>query len=277
MARRRKAHAAHEEGHENSERWLLTYADMITLLMVLFIVLFAIGETNKDKFNKLHDGLAMSFGTPGVLDGGAGILTGSEKQSPTPDESRQAELALARQRQLEQSALLERQQMDQIKARITAALAKKGLADAVQFTNDERGLVVNVVTDRVLFDLGQADLRGEGRAVLDAIAPALKGLPNRVAVEGHTDNAPIHSPRFASNWELSTDRATTVLRYLIGHGLAAARSSAAGYADQRPLAPNDTTAHRARNRRVAIVVMSLSNAQPGGDPFPQTSTLSTGA
>ena len=277
MARRRaRRGSAHEEGHENSERWLLTYADMITLLMVLFIVLFAIGETNKDKFNKLHDGLAQSFGTAAVVDGGQGILSGSQKQSPTPDESREAEMALSRQRQLQQSALLERQQMDQIRARITAALAKKGLADAVQFTSDERGLTVNVVTDRVLFDLGQADLRPEGRAVLDAIAPALRGLPNHVTVEGHTDNAPIHSDRFASNWELSTQRATTVLRYLLGHGLGAAHASAAGYADQRPLAPNDTPAHRARNRRVAIVVMSLSSSTPGSDPM-QPLTIAPGA
>lgn len=277
MARRRTRHGAHEEAHENHERWLLTYADMITLLMVLFIVLFAIGETNQGKFNKLHDGLAASFGTPTVVDGGQGILQGSQRQAPVPDESREAEVALARQRQQQLSAAREKEQMDRIRALITAALAKKGLVDAVQFSSDERGLTVNVVTDRVLFDLGQADLRVEGRDVLDAIAPALKGLPNHVTVEGHTDNAPISSARFASNWELSTERATTVLRYLLGHGLAPSRSSAAGYADQRPLVPNDTAGHRARNRRVAIVVLSMTSQTPGQDPFPSVATPVPGA
>ena len=126
--------------------------------------------------------------------------------------------------------------MDALRARITAALKKQGLADAVQFqSKEQRGLVVNIVTDRVLFDLGEATLRPQGARVLDAIAPVLKGLPNEMVVEGHTDNLPISDTRFASNWELSTQRATTVLRHLLSRGLAPRKVAAAGYADQRPL------------------------------------------
>jgi len=269
----RKSKLAHAgEEHENSERWLLTYADMITLLMVLFIVLFAIGQVDQKKFDKLHDGLANSFGEPTVLQGSAGVLEGSASQAPSPDtvvpgsQDIQDQLQAALKSQKAMSAAsaaqaeAERRQaaaMDALRARITAALKKQGLAGAVQFqSKEQRGLVVNIVTDRVLFDLGEATLRPQGARVLDAIAPVLKDLPNEMVVEGHTDNLPISDTRYASNWELSTQRATTVLRHLLEDGLAASKVAAAGYADQRPLKADTTAAGRARNRRVAIVILT---------------------
>lgn len=254
-ARKRKAHV--EEEHVNDERWLLTYADMITLLMVLFIVLFAIGQVDQKKFQELHDGLAKSFGTATVLDGGAGILQGSTAQSIAPDQSRQALQALQVQNQAAQNAQRQAADMSRVQQKISAALAAAGLANAVQFTQEKRGLVINVVTDRVLFELGSATLRPEGGRVLSAVAPPLAGLPNRLTVEGHTDNVPI-SGVFQTNWELSAERATTVLRYLLGQSIKPSKISAAGYADQRPLVANDTTEHRARNRRVAIVVLATA-------------------
>lgn len=271
MARRRSKLRHVEEEHENGERWLLTYADMITLLMVLFIVLFAIGQIDSKKFDKLHDGLAQSFGESTVLDGGAGLLDGSAVQAPAPDDSRAGEQALERQRQAvlaaqnaadaaakrdANAARESAEALSRIKASIAATLAKNRLTGAVQFEAiDDRGLVVNIVTDRVLFDLGQATLRPHGGLVLDAIAPVLKNLPNDLVVEGHTDNQPISDSRFASNWELSTMRATTVLRYLLSQGVDPSKVAAAGYADQRPLLAGDSSASRARNRRVAIVIL----------------------
>jgi chemotaxis protein MotB len=127
------------------------------------------------------------------------------------------------------------------------------------------------VSDRVLFEPGQADLRAEGREVVDKLAAAIGRLPNKLAVEGHTDNVPI-SGRYASNWELSTARATTVLRELLErHGISPSRLSAAGYADERPLAANDTAEGRAANRRVELVVLAdvsaaLSEITAGADP-----------
>jgi chemotaxis protein MotB len=109
----------------------------------------------------------------------------------------------------------------------------------------------------VLFDTGQAELKPIGDEVLDAIGPTLAALPNNISVEGHTDNVPITGGPFASNWELSAVRATTVLRYLVGtDGLSATRMSATGYADTKPVVPNDTPAHQAQNRRVEVVVLS---------------------
>lgn len=272
MARRKSKRGHAEEEHENAERWLLTYADMITLLMVLFIVLFAIGQTDAKKFAKLHDGLAQSFGESTILNGGAGLLNGSAVQAPAPDDSRAGEQALQRQRQAmlaaqkaadsaakkqADAARQEANAMSKLKADIIAALAKQGLVGAVQFQEiNQRGLVVNIVTDRVLFDLGQATLRPQGSHVLDVIAPALKNLPNGLVIEGHTDNQPISDSRFASNWELSTQRATTVLRRLLVDGIDASKVAAAGYADQRPLLAGDSAASHARNRRVAIVILS---------------------
>jgi chemotaxis protein MotB len=290
MARRKsKGHV--EEEHENGERWLLTYADMITLLMVLFIVLFAIGATDAKKFEKLHEGLATSFGESTVLDGGKGLLDGSAEQAPAPDDSRAGSQALQRQRmamlasQMAADSAAKKQAdairqeadaMTRLQAAIKAALAKKGLAGAVQFQKvDRRGLEVDIVTDRVLFDLGQATLRPHGTAVLNAMSPVLEALPNDMVVEGHTDSQPISGSLFASNWELSTQRATTVLRHLLGRGINASKVAAVGYADQRPLKKGKGEANFARNRRVAIVI--LSPPLPSSPVVPVTSSSASGA
>lgn len=285
---RRRTVEEHDEGHENSERWLLSYADMITLLMALFIVLFAISQVDQAKLIALSNGLDQYFGEPaskttsnGILDGSPQAAVDGHAVSPNPSatgdpiipspggSTRQVAAQAAQAARVAQSA---RQQQDlaAVRQRIAAALAARGLSGAVQFEERDHGLVVNVVTDRVLFDLGEATLRPEGRGVLDAVVPALRGLPNALTVEGHTDNVPV-SGRFASNWELSTERATTVLRYLLTQGVPGSRMSAAGYADQRPLSTNATAAGRARNRRVAIVVHALDTsdaADPAASAIP---------
>jgi chemotaxis protein MotB len=242
----------HEEEHENEERWLLTYADMITLLMVLFIVLFSIGQLDLKKFEQLREGLATSFGTSEsvALDGGAGVLDGGA----TPlDETSAKEILEAQQTAAAASA----RQLQATAAEVKETLAGQGLGDKVTFRFEDRGLVLQIVTDQVLFDLGKADLRPEGRAVLDGLATALRQVPNSLAVEGHTDNRPISGFPFASNWELSSYRATTVLRYLVEQqGLDRKRISAAGFGEEHPLFPNDTPAHQSANRRVEIVVLA---------------------
>ncbi len=256
----------HEEEHEaNHERWLLTYADMITLLMVLFIVLFASSTISAVKFAELADGLAKQFGSSvKILPGGTGIMDGGKTDNadagqqannpPAPIETvQQADAAQHQLQQLQQ----EQQTLAKAEQKIEAALKAKGLQNSVVFTINSRGLIVSIVTDKVLFNIGKADLQPVGQQVLDAIGPALRSLPNDISVEGHTDNVPITGGEFASNWELSAVRATTVLRYLITQsGLQEDRMSATGYADTEPRVPNDSDAHRAENRRVDVVVMS---------------------
>jgi chemotaxis protein MotB len=259
----------HEEEHDNEERWLLTYADMITLLMVLFIVLFSIGQLDLKKFQQLSSGLASSFGTAQnvALNGGTGVLDGGNSPLDAATASKvleqQQAAAAASQRQLQETA-----------EKVKETLAGQGLGDKVTFRFEDRGLVLQIVTDDVLFDLGKADLRPEGRAVLDGLADALKAVPNKLSVEGHTDNRPISGFPFASNWELSTYRATSVLRYLVEQkGLDSKRIGAAGYGEQQPLVPNDTLEHQAKNRRVEIVV--LAPTQVVRVPTSTTSTTST--
>ena len=289
--RRRVVEEDHEEGHENSERWLLSYADMITLLMALFIVLFAISQVDQAKLIALSNGLDQYFGEPASKTSSTGILDGSPQaavdgHAATPNPSAtgdpviprpggstaQAAAQAAARAAGRAQAARQREDLAAVQRRISASLAAKGLTGAVQFEQRDNGLVVNVVTDRVLFELGEASLRPEGRKVLDAVAPALRGLPNALTVEGHTDNVPV-SGRYASNWELSTERATTVLRYLLTRGIPGAQVSAAGYADQRPLSSNASAAGRARNRRVAIVVHALDpsgSAEQAASAIPRT-------
>lgn len=293
-ARRRRP--VEPEGAEaNHERWLLTYADMITLLMVLFIVLFAISVVDKKKFAQLADGLSHNLdATTKVLPAGTGVMSGGKTPSddqgqldsdpanplsPITDVSVTTPLTQQQQQQLKQDEtkqnLLkqEHESLADAEKQIEAALKAKGLQNSVSFDITSRGLVVSIVTDQVLFDTGKADLKPIGQQVLDAVAPALRTLPNDISIEGHTDNVPISGGLFASNWELSAVRATTVLRYLVANdALPANRLSATGYADTRPIVPNDSPAHQQQNRRVAVVVVStlLTDAANG-----DTSTSST--
>jgi chemotaxis protein MotB len=260
MAARRQKRRPEVE-HENAERWLLTYADMITLLMVLFIVLFSIGQVDLKKFEQLRNGLASTFGTPTPVlpsQGSEGVLDGGARPSGDGLENIDPKDAVAQVQAQAAASAAATQAMQQTQKEVSAALALSGLGDDVTSHLESRGLVLSVVSDKVLFDLGRADLKPEGRQVLDGLAVALRDLPNDLAIEGHTDNRPLnHGALFDSNWELSTARATSVLRYFVDQlGIPAARVSASGYADQRPLVPNDSAENQARNRRVEIVVLS---------------------
>ena len=274
--RRSKLHEEHEE-HVNHERWLITYADMITLLMVLFIVLYSISQVDLAKFRRLKEGVAGGLGGPaaaGALSGGAGPLEGGGGVFETGlhrTSAQAAQAALADAQARTAGARQARTVLQGAQQEIQRSLDQEGLGDAVRFKLESRGLVITIVSDTVLFEPGQADLRAEGREVVDRLAAAIGRLPNELSVEGHTDNVPI-SGRYPSNWELSTSRATTVLRELIErHHIDPSRLSAAGYADERPAATNDTAEGRGTNRRVELVVLAdvaaaLADIANGTDP-----------
>lgn len=267
MARKKK-HEEHE-AHANHERWMLSYADMLTLLLALFIVMFAISKVDQKKYEIFAQGTAQAFGQAnlamqgqvGSLDGGDGILKdqapGQEAEVPaiTPDQPSPLTMqaALQREQAARAAAAKELANLKQIQQKISGELKAAGLENAATFQLNERGLVVNIVTDKVLFDTGQAVLRPEGRKVIDTIAPIIKGIPNYMAVEGHTDDVPLNGAR--SNWELSGDRASAVVRTLVTDGIPMSKISTSGYADQRPIASNKNDAGRSKNRRVAVVVL----------------------
>jgi chemotaxis protein MotB len=268
-------HAHHEEEHENHEAWVIPYADMITLLMGLFIVMWSIGNADLLKLQQISHSFASSLGMSsgnvgGSQSGGAGVLDGIERPSielerilletpmMTPERLEAAVDALE---QAEQDAVareVESQQLREVEKLISEHAAATGVAAVVGFRYEERGLVVSIVSDQVLFEPGSAVLRPEGRRVLDGLADALLGLPNQVAIEGHTDSVPISTARFPSNWELSTARATSVLQYFVqSYGFPPGRLTASGYAEQRPVADNGSASGRAQNRRVDIAVLSM--------------------
>ncbi|MFN8025640.1 MAG: flagellar motor protein MotB [Acidimicrobiia bacterium] len=271
----------HEE-HENHERWLVSYADMITLLAALFIVLFAMSSIDLAKFQKFAKSLSSDLGgsssagaldngggqnavkgSSGNLDGTAGATTAvSAKELQAAKDAVAAENA--------QATSADQARMSSTGTALKQALQDAGLSDQVSIRQESRGLVITVLTDGVLFDSGSSSIPPAGVELLSLLAPKLTALPNQIGIEGHTDDQPTGGG--TSNWELSTNRATSVLRVLVEQfGLPADRVYAAGFADQRPIAPNDTAAHRALNRRVEIVVL----AQSTGSTASATDTAGT--
>jgi len=272
-AKHGKKHAAHDEEHENHERWLVSYADMMTLLMVLFIVLFAIGQVDQKKFAELKNGLAVGFGNPSVAFEGAeaSLLESSDTNSPmdlssgiggTTTNAKAVQDAVATKERATASqqaaaAKTEVQNFDKIKAEITAELKKQGLDNSVKFTIDERGLIVTVITSAVVFAGNDAQLLPAGRDIVDGVGPAIAKLPNKIEVDGHTNQLGGGTGTYPSGWELSSARAASVVRLLHdGAGIPEIRLEVAGFADTKPLYPAGDPRADTLNRRVEIIVLS---------------------
>jgi len=260
----------HDSHAEFEVRWLLPYADMITLLFALFIVMFAISSVNNTKLEELSKSVSKAFNGNSQK---AGHQVASPKPSDTPQNASESLLnSGATLAQLQQAVAnaketqAEQQRLRRLKERIDDYARKHGLSDKISTVIDERGLAIRLVSDKVLFDSGQAHVRPSVQPVLRDIANLLKGERNHIRVEGHTDNVPITSGQFPTNWELSAMRATTVLRLINGYGIPSTHLSAVGYGSKRPLRSNDSESGRARNRRVEIVVLrSASLGGPTGD------------
>jgi chemotaxis protein MotB len=267
--RGRRGHAAE---FENEERWLLTYADMLTLMFALFMVLYSISSVNISKYESLQQSLKAAF-SGSILSGGKAIMqSGSESTKahtpataevpsivpltpniPKPTDTSAQQITKA---MLAVSASkAEQENFKKLQQQLNAYSKAHGFGNDVQTVITRQGLVVHVLTDKLLFDSGSDTLQPAGLPLLGEISHLLNvDHKHPITVEGNTDNQPIQSSQFPSNWELSTDRATTVVRYLIAHGVQDQRLSAAGYADLHPLASNATATGRARNRRVDIVL-----------------------
>jgi chemotaxis protein MotB len=253
MSGRKKSHGE----HENSERWLLTYSDMITLLVAFFIMLYAMSVTNKAKFNSMAVSVRAGFGNsttnmPSILQGmgpGAPRLAPQiNKSTPTTD-TKTANSAGGTSSHVRDSSALSQQ--------LRKVIEKEKLSSHVEVRVDERGVIVSVLADKYTFESGSADLKSEVKPVLDKIASVIQQSGNIIRVEGHTDNLPISNERFPSNWQLSAVRASNIICYLIAaDAVNPDRINSVGYADTHPLFPNDTEEHRAKNRRVEIVFVT---------------------
>ncbi len=258
-ARRRRRHV--EEEHESSERWLISYSDMITVLMALFIVLFAISQVDQDKYIALRQSLAAGFGasagsdavldgTDGAMDPDASLVDADEglgDQASNPS-SAAGDPNLA-------AAQAELSHLDGIKESMAQALAAQGLGEQVTFRMTDRGLVVGLVANDVFFAAESASLTPTADRVLDTLAPTLAAISESISIEGHANNVP--TARYPTNWELSTDRASKVLRHLVEtNHLPGTRLAAVGFGDTRPLAPGSDPVSLAANRRVDVVILS---------------------
>ena len=274
--RRRKKH--HGGGHEEGghERWLVTYADMLTLLLVLFIVLFSISVVNTSKYIALKTSLAAVFGngTNSVLSGGVGLLDNSasgtgeqlvapgapismtQGQQATPTSVPSISVGSSASGYSQADVSAEVADYKRIKSAISTALASHGLKGAAQFAVTGRGLVVTVITNGLIFGGNSAALLPEGQSIVSAIAPALASDNRQIEVDGYTNQQKVSTYPYPSGWELSSARASAVVRALIAHGMPESRLRAVGYSDLNPLYPPSDPRSITRNRRVEIVALS---------------------
>ncbi len=251
MARKKKP-----EEHENLERWLVSYADFITLLFAFFVVMYAISSVNEGKYRVMSDSLInafqekpsteklieMSSKHPEVLSGTGkpiGKAVPQPRQTPpdTPERQKAAE------------------SMKKVAKNVLQAMQPLIQNGQVRVTQSPRGITVEINAS-VLFKSGEAILQPQSSEALAAVAQVLGQVDNPIQVEGHTDNIPINSPNFPSNWELSSSRAGSVVRLFTERGVPAARMVAIGYADNRPIDTNATLDGRSRNRRVNVLILN---------------------
>ena len=246
-ARRRKKHEEPEE-HENEERWMASYMDMVTVLMCMFIVLFAMSTVDAKKFEQLKDSLATGFGQVKTqkVDTASGVVVPPKH---VDESGKSTEFALAQQ---------EVQNLQHLKDLIQAALTRDGLQDAVELKIDQRGLTIGLVGNSTFFDSNRAELSARAVAVLNDIGPVLAPASYAVSVEGHADLRQPGAP-YPTNWELSAGRATSVLRHLVEvNGFPQGRIAAVSYGSARPVDgfTGTTDSDLAQNRRVDVVVLS---------------------
>jgi len=240
---RKKAH--HHEEHVD-ESWLIPYADILTLLLALFIVMFAVSQVDAEKFAQMAHSLRSAFGessdsryiAPSV--GSSNSIINLEASAPSP--------VIA--------AELEKEKMAEIQETVEKVIEGKGIKGDVTVTMEERGIKISI-NSKLLFQSGNDEIEPNSKPTIQEIGESLLLLPgNHIRVEGHTDSDPISNGLFASNWELSAARSTKVLRYLIEKsGINPKIISAVGYGQHYPLLPNTTYENKARNRRVDIVIL----------------------
>jgi chemotaxis protein MotB len=280
MAKKRhKPH--HEEEHENEERWLVSFADMMTLLFCLFMVLFAISSVNTSKFEALQRSLKDAF-SGAVLDGGKSMLSSGSDQDKTKQSAVEPPLPslrpltaindTSRQRNVaeqEKQARQEEQDFRKLKRRVDKLAKDAGVAGKVNVTVRRRGLVIQLLTDKVFFSSGDATLHPEAHRLVSKIGEIVRDERSHpVVVEGYTDSQPIATSRYQSNWNLSGDRAAAVVNDFAEIGVLQARMSVQGYGSQVPIDTNSTAAGRAKNRRVEIVLSRIHESNTDTESTP---------
>ena len=244
MARRKK----YEQDNENHERWLISYADFITLLFAFFVVMYAVSVVNIGKYTVLSEALGDAFGGRGAA---------NKTNTMVEVEALPLTAILAHKRA--EAAKRDRERLELLAQKLDSILKPLVNTGKMRVTQTARGVTLEINAS-ALFDEGDATLTPTAQETLRTVADLLKADPHGIEVEGFTDNTPIGNPAFASNWELSAVRATTVVRLFAANGVAEERLAAVGRGANRPIASNDDPAGRARNRRVAVTILSGANS-----------------
>ncbi|NMM28508.1 MAG: flagellar motor protein MotD [Glaciimonas sp.] len=240
------ARKKYEAEAENQDRWLISYADFITLLFALFVVMYAVSSINEGKYRVLSNALGNAFGRESVL---PSIVVKPPAALPIP-----SRLPNQKTRRIE-AIRHEREQMTSMARDILKVLSPLIQEGKVRVTQTSLGVSVEINAS-VLFPTGDAKLTEESGQALKAVAAVLKNDTHVIQVEGHTDNLPIRNLVFPSNWELSAVRASSVVRLFIENGIVETRLTAVGYGPTRPIVENNTAEGRSKNRRVAVTILS---------------------
>lgn len=229
-----------DEEKENSERWLLTYSDLITLLMIFFIIMYSMSKLDAVKYQNVAQSLNAAMG-------GGRTMIGTTDSPSAPGDSKPAVV---------DTYTEQKDQMMKVKGDVDKYIKANNLQNDVVTEMDERGLVIRF-KDSILFDTGQANIKSQFAGKIIKIGKILTKVSAYIRVEGHTDNVPIKNYQFNSNWQLSTTRATNVVELLISKsGIKPSRISAVGYGEYRPIASNKTQVGKAKNRRVDIILIN---------------------
>jgi chemotaxis protein MotB len=258
MSRRKK----HPE-HVNHERWLVSYADFITLLFAFFVVLYSSAQVDKRKVGKLALAIQVAFQQMGVFETSSTQIPLSDSETVpfskvqvVENSKRTTDMTRFVQPMKGMLVPSANGPMKDIQAELEKALAPEIQRHVVEVKSRKEGLVISL-REIGFYDSGSAALRASSRDALDRLAVILQNRPESLRIEGHTDNVPIHNSRFASNWELSTSRASELIRVFVERfKMDPARLSAAGYAEFHPVSENDSIEGRGRNRRVDVVVLN---------------------
>ncbi len=235
---------------ESRDRYLITYADLITLLLGLFVILYASSQVDKEKFKQYSEAFSEYFHSPrSVLDGGDGVLDGAGKALPEPILPSRGQRSL-----------------DEIAKEAEEALSSF-LADSLVTIQRSGNRIVLSFPEKLLFPSGKANIQNDGIIVLDSLAGVLRGIKYQITVDGHTDTDPIRTFQYESNWHLSVDRALNVGYTLVQRGIPELNLSVRGFGCQRPLATNDTEAGKMKNRRVEISISELPPDAPSTEGY----------
>lgn len=250
-------------GGGGSERWLVSYADFITLLMVLFVILYSMGQIDVKRYKQLAESLRAAFagGPMKVVDPRIDQAGGTKNDKPAP-------IVIPG---IPKTQLTP----DEVAEQLSEKLAQSGLGGAISVQNNIEGVFVSL-SEKIVFEPGTAVLLPQAYPILDMIVGMVKPLDNDIRVIGHTDDTPPTDPRYSSNWELSVARAVTIVNYLINAGIEPERITASGRAQYHPLFPNDSPEHRLLNGRAEILIvypvttdvieMDLSSQSPSTPP-----------